>query len=434
MSQLLQELQSANGELPESFGQPSRDILQGELAEENPAGSNKSAEASDCPVCPGPGQFPGFWKPFRSVFWAVHVAFGTVCLILILAILAAIPVLNLLALGYLLDAQRRIAESGRLRDGFPLLKLAPRLGVICFFVLLFLIPIRLLAVQVSAALIVRDGAEISSEGLLLSLKILKIAVAVHLLLAIARGGSLGCFLRPFKNVLWLFQQIRSGAWLNRVDRWGAEALQTLQPWRHFRLGLNAVVGASCWLLIPTGLLVAFSAPGRVSGGFGLLSFLGGVLMIPVAAWLPMLQVHQAATGRFRSIFEIRAARKVIQNAPFAWMVTTVLLYVLTLPLYLTKIRLLPEDAFLVLTPIFILLTYPARVMLAWAFHRGTRSQQPAWFGFRWSARILMVPLLAVYAMFLFITPTISELGKAAPLENHAFLSPIPYAQWGGSSD
>jgi hypothetical protein len=99
----------------------------------------------------GPGKFPGLWKPVRSAFWAVHVAFGSACLILILAILAAIPGFNILTLGYLVDPQRRVANSGRLRDGFPLMTLAPRLGVIVFFSILFLIPIRLQATRTSDA-------------------------------------------------------------------------------------------------------------------------------------------------------------------------------------------------------------------------------------------------------------------------------------------
>ena len=91
----------------------------------------------------GPGRFPGIWKPFRSAFWFVHLAFGTGCLVLVLAILAAIPGLNILTLGYLIDPQKRVAQSGRLRDGFPLMALAPRLGVIVFFSVLMLIPIRI---------------------------------------------------------------------------------------------------------------------------------------------------------------------------------------------------------------------------------------------------------------------------------------------------
>ena len=153
-------------------------------------------------------------------------------------------------------------------------------------------------------------------------------------------------------------------------------------------------------------------------------------MIPVAAWLPQLQVHQAVTGKFRSIFSVRAARQVIRTSPVYWMLTTVLLYTMTLPLYLTKIKLLPADALLVLTPFFIILIYPARILVAWAYHRGmTRPQAAAW-PYRWVTRVLILPLLAGYVGFLFVTPLVSELGKAAPLENHAFLSPVPYAQWG----
>ena len=93
----------------------------------------------------GPGRFPGIWKPIRSVFWFIHLAFGTGCLVMVLAILAAIPGLNILTLGYLIDPQKRVAVSGRLRDGFPLMVLAPRLGVIVFFSILMLAPIRIQA-------------------------------------------------------------------------------------------------------------------------------------------------------------------------------------------------------------------------------------------------------------------------------------------------
>jgi hypothetical protein len=152
-------------------------------------------------------------------------------------------------------------------------------------------------------------------------------------------------------------------------------------------------------------------------------------MIPVTAWLPLLQVHQAVTGRFRAIFEVRAARRIIRNAPVAWMLTTILMYAMTFPLYLAKIRLLPADAMLVLTPFFIILTYPARILVARAYHRGMTKEQPAWRTVHWGIRLAMLPLLLAHAVFLFFTPAISELGKNAPLENQAFLGPVPYAQW-----
>ncbi|MBL8816672.1 MAG: hypothetical protein JNL58_11630 [Planctomyces sp.] len=377
----------------------------------------------------GPGKFPGIWHPIRVIFWLIHVAFGTAAIVVVLSIVAAIPALNLLVLGYMLDAQKRVAMSGRLRDGFPLLQLAPRLGVICFFTMLFLIPVQLLSTHANAALIVRAGSESSSQGLILVLRSVQVLTAIHLILAIGRGGSVGCFLRPIKNVRWILAQLVSGEYPRTLDQWAGETLTILRPGYHFILGLKGVFGAILWLSIPSALLVAYSAPGRTSPIFGVLSFFGALVMIPVVAWLPSLQIHQAVSGRFAAIFEVGAARKIIRRAPLAWMFTTTLLYAMTLPLYLAKVRLPPADAFLFLTPIFVLLTYPARLAVAWAWHRGSLRMQWAMFPVRLVSRVVMFGVLAIYVGFLFVTPTISELGKAAPLENHAFLSPIPYGQW-----
>lgn len=377
----------------------------------------------------GPGSFPGIWKPLRSVFWSIHVAFGTGCLILVLAIMAAIPGLNILTLGYLVDPQRRVANSGQLRDGFPLMVLAPRLGVIVFFSVVFLIPIRFQATRVSDAAVILGETHTRVMQMAFNLQVLQVVIATHLMLAIARGGTLGCFLRPIRNVLWFVRTASSSKGRKEMSTGIEQVLQIVRPIEHFVIGLKAFFGAVLWLLIPAGLLVAYSAPGRTHPLFGVLSFVGVVLMIPVTAWLPMLQVHQAVTGSFREIFSISAARRIIRDAPLSWMLTTVLMYVMTFPLYLAKIRLLPADAMLVITPFFIILTYPARILVAWAYHRGMTAGRPAWFPFRWGIRLAMVPLLAAHAVFLFLTPSISELGKSAPLENQAFLGPVPYAQW-----
>ncbi|MDA1230077.1 MAG: hypothetical protein O2856_04825, partial [Planctomycetota bacterium] len=382
----------------------------------------------------GPGRFPGIWKPFRSVFWFIHLAFGTGCLIMVLAILAAIPGLNILTLGYLVDPQKRVAQSGRLRDGFPLMALAPRLGVIVFFSILLLIPIRIQAVRVSDAAVILGATHASVIQMQTLLLVLQSVVAIHLMLAIARGGSVGCFLRPFKNVFWFLRKFFTRRGREEMSEGTEQVLQMVRPVQHFWIGLKAYFGAVLWLSIPAGLLVAYSAPGRTNPIFGILSFLGIVLMIPVAAWLPQLQVHQAVTGRFTGIFSIRAARRVIRSTPLIWMLTTVLMYAMTFPLYLTKIKLLPADALLVLTPFFIILTYPVRILVAWTYHRGMQKTQPAWWPYRWTIKLIMIPLLFGYSGFLFLTPFISELGKAAPLENQAFLSPVPYAQWARGDD
>lgn len=377
----------------------------------------------------GPGRFPGFWKPIRSFLWFLHVSFGTACLVLILAIPAAIPGLNILTLGYLIDPQKRVAQTGQLRSGFPLMVLAPRLGVIVFFCILFLIPVRLLATRVSDAAVILGESHARVEQMITLLRILQTLIATHLILAIARGGSPSCFLRPFKNVIWFLRKALSRSGRAEMSTSLEQVLQVVKPWQHFWAGLKAFTGAVLWLLIPAGLLVAYSAPGRTAPLFGFASFLGVILMIPVTAWLPLLQVHQAATGRFRAIFDVRTARRIIRHAPVAWMLTTILMYAMTFPLYLAKIRLLPADAMLVLTPFFIILTYPARILVARAYHSGMAKAEPAWRSVHWGIRLIMLPLLMAHAVFLFFTPAISELGRNAPLENQAFLGPVPYAQW-----
>src|SRR5205807_1705985 len=72
---------------------------------------------------------------WRLVCWiaygiasAAEWIFGVVSLIVGLAVLAAVPVLNFLSLGYLLEAGGRIARTGRLRDGFIGVRQAARAG------------------------------------------------------------------------------------------------------------------------------------------------------------------------------------------------------------------------------------------------------------------------------------------------------------------
>ena len=69
-----------------------------------------------------------FRRLMRGIAWLVRTLWGIVSLIVLLAFIAAIPIVNFLALGYLLEVEGRVARSGRLRDAFPLLPLAPRLG------------------------------------------------------------------------------------------------------------------------------------------------------------------------------------------------------------------------------------------------------------------------------------------------------------------
>lgn len=77
----------------------------------------------------------------RWILDAIGWLFGLASLIVGLALLAAAPILQFFALGYLLEASGRIAQSGRLRDGFPNVRLAGRIGALFLGVALVSLPI-----------------------------------------------------------------------------------------------------------------------------------------------------------------------------------------------------------------------------------------------------------------------------------------------------
>ena len=102
--------------------------------------------------------FPGLLRhPLRSVGWLVTVGVGLVSLVVLLAIVAAIPVVNFLALGYMLEAEGRVVRSGQLRDGVPFAGALPRLGAIVLGSWLWLLVVRLVTQAAADAALVDPG-------------------------------------------------------------------------------------------------------------------------------------------------------------------------------------------------------------------------------------------------------------------------------------
>lgn len=382
--------------------------------------------SSDADLSLGPGAFPGFRRPFRSLWWLFRVLTGLAFLIPLLALFAALPGLNVLSLGLLIDAEARVGRTGRFRDGFPLLPLSTRIGTIGIMVLLFLAPIMLLSSLAGSQDVIRDISGLEPGRLRMITTTLQVVVFVHLMLAIANGGGFWRFLRPISNIRRLRRDWRSGKFVDSVNAWSARILDLFQPLQHFRTALYAAGGAICWLVIPTLLLGASSTrPHQNPAGAAILSLLGGVLMIPVAAWLPLLQCHQAATGRFLAIFEVRQAREIIARVPLRWAIATILLYGLAVPLYLSKIVVPPADAFWLFTPLFIIVIYPTRLLMGWVYGTGQQAGSRSNPLICWPTRLFMIPMLGLYSLILFVVPLISEAGPRAMFENHAFLLPAP---------
>jgi len=359
------------------------------------------------------------------VLWVVHVVTGIVCLIGLLAVLAAIPGLSLLALGLMLAAEAEVARTGKLRYAFPLLPVSTRTGMILLVVGVFLLPIWLASSLAAAHGVIAQSSPTALNPQRVALVVLQVLIFIHLAAAIACGGTLWRFVRPFRNIWQLAADLQDGSWRNAINRWSEWLMAVFRPVDHLILAVKATVGAVIWLIVPTAMLGLSTYPHDDPFIPAVVSLIGGVLMIPVASWLPLLQAHQAVTGQFRDIFDVRVVCDIISRVPVHWAIATVLLYAAAIPLYLTKVRLLADDANWLLTPLFVVLIYPARLMFGWVYARGRNRQIKARRLVRWPVTAIIIPVIAAYAVILFVTPLVSEAGHAAIFENHAFLLPIP---------
>jgi hypothetical protein len=374
------------------------------------------------------GRLPPFPSPFRhplrAIAWIVRGTFGLASLIFLLAVIAAIPIVNFLALGYLLEVEGRLARTGKLRHAFPLLGLAPRIGSIVLGVWLWLLPLRLLSSAATDAHLIDPGSR-ADVALRIGTQVAWLLVTIHICLALARGGTLACFFTPVRS-LWLIRRVRAGDYLQIASRNIRDFVTRLRLRHHFWLGLRGFFGALLWLIIPT----VFYAAARQSEGIQILvTFVGGLLLVVAFAWVPFLQAHFAAQNRFAAFRELRAVRELFRHAPFAWLVAVIVVYVLALPLYLFKVALPPSDALWGITLVFIASIYPTRVVTGWAYHRAVRRQREgrrSWFLTRLFVRLfLMFPLLATYVFLLFFSQFIGAEGKAELFQHHAFLLPWP---------
>lgn len=361
-------------------------------------------------------------RGWAAIAWMVGSLFGIASLVLLLAVIAAVPIVNFLALGYLLEVEGRLARSGRIRDAFPLIDVAPRLGSIVLGMWLWLFPLQLLAGAAADAHLIDPGSR-ADHRLHLIVRILSVAVGGHLCLALARGGGFTAFLRPILNVRWLIARWREGSYWGRAESAIREFFAGLRLRHHFWLGVRGYVGAMVWLAVPTAL---FAASSRTEGPSVLVTIIGGGMLMVVLSWVPFLQARFAAENRFGAMFELPQVRRLCQHAPFAWLITLLVTLTLALPLYLFKIVLPPRDAAWLVTVVFIVSNYPARVVAGWAYHRAVTRERQAHFGFRWVSRLAMTPLLALYVFLLFFTQFIGEHGKGVLFEHHAFLLPAPF--------
>jgi hypothetical protein len=354
----------------------------------------------------------------RAVASASDWVFGATALGLGLALLAATPVAQFLSLGYLLEAEGRVARSGRLRDGLVGVRRAARVGSMVLGAWLWLLPVRLLAQWARSAALIDPGGPIARRwrlGLIVAI----VLTVSHIAVACARGGSFRHFAWPPADPLWLVRRLRRGRLFEEARDAVWEFVMALRLPAYFRLGFYGYAGTLAWLVVPVTLL----AVGRK---IPVLGFFGGLLLAIVALMLPFLQAHFAAEGRFAALFEYQTVRQRFRRAPWAFALTLFLTALFALPLYLLKIEMIPRETVWLPSLVFLAFIFPARILTGWAYARAARREQPRHWFFRGTGRLVMLPTVLIYAVFVFFSQYAAWNGIGSLYEQHAFLLPVPF--------
>lgn len=393
------------------------------LFDEQPATSHESEGGSSLTQRKGKIGIACFSK--RTIWftrWLFLELFGLASLIFFLAVLAAIPVVNILALGYLLDAEGRVARSGKITNGFPLLNHARHLGGIVIGMMMFLFPLKYLAGFTTDAQII-DPNSASTHFLQGFTLVVAVAIFLHLLFALSRGGSLSCFFRPIKNIRWLITQLRSRNYLEQASDSVRDFVSDLHIVKNFRLGFFGALGVLMWTFFPT---LLYSVAESSQGIQVVITILGGLMLLVVLSWLPILQAGYACEGKFSAYRQLGEARLLFRRTPMMWTLAFLLGYALSLVLYLFKVVAPPQDAMWMLTIVFVSAIYPARIFIAWVYSRARRIETQPHFLWRWLWSLVTVALCGFYVFLLFFTRNIGANGKLVLFEQPLLMIPSPF--------
>ncbi len=352
-------------------------------------------------------------RQVRRVADMATVLFGFATMIAALALIAAIPGVQLVSLGYLLEAEGRVARTNRIWGALPGLRTLARVGGAALGVLLTLLPWIVLRDLRHDALLIDPASHASRNLTVLSL-VFGLGGAANAALALARGGRLRWFFNPFANLRWALARVRSGEGL----RLPLDAIRGLRLPHYFVLGLKGFVAALAWIAVPTALLAA-------GPRHPVIAFFGGVLLAVFVIPLPLLQAHLAATGRLRAGFELGEVWRRYRRAPIASLMALVLTLVLAVPLYLLKLELIPRDALELAAGVFLLTILPTKLAAGKAYARGGREGR-AFFPLRFVAALLALAVAGAYVVVLFVTRLIEWRGAIGLFEQHAFLVPVAF--------
>ncbi|WP_345688656.1 hypothetical protein [Novipirellula caenicola] len=369
-------------------------------------------------------------RPLAAIAWLVRSCVAILCGVVLLAIGATIPIVNVYVLGCLMEIQGQVARTGKFRSASWGLPLTLRLGIIVLAVVLWLLPIELLAALHRDIHVLSPGS--ANDWLVaFMLAITSVVIAAHLALAIAGGGRWWQFLRPLQTIRQQLDRHYRVRFWQQATRQINEFVAAISLLRLLRLGILAYAAAYLWLAIPT---LLFTLLDDVTIRWQWFGFAAGCLTLTVTLMgLPFLMAHVAAERRFGAMFEIRTVYELAARTPLCWSMSTAFLMacsVLTL-LYIALVKnaLPPHNFRWDLMAVFLVTMIPARILVGRAYHHAT-TRPPA--RLKWSTRVWRWSNIAAlgiavgyYVYFLYLAQTGGELGQNAIWQFPSVLQPFP---------
>jgi hypothetical protein len=358
---------------------------------------------------------------YAAIASFLHGAFGVASIIAALSVLASIPILNLLSLGYLLEVSGRVGKTGKISEALVGIHKASRVGSIIVCAWIVMLPARFLSGLWYDQYLLTPGSAEERRLWLLTALLVSFSAA-YVCWAWLRGGRFRDFLWPapirflktfFGGKLW--HDAANGSW---------DFVMSLRLPYYFSLGFRGFVGTAIWLALPIGLFIAGNKSDAPFADF--FNFFGALVMGFVLIYLPFAQAHFAAENRFRAMFELRVIRDHFRRAPIFFWIALLFTVALALPLYLAKIEYIPRELLFLPGILFITFSFPARALTGWAMGYAHHREKPRFFLFRWASRMAMIPVALIYVIVLFFSQYTSWNGVFSLFEQHAFLVPAPF--------
>lgn len=354
-------------------------------------------------------------------FWGLGRCWDLLSLAVLLAVVAAVPLLQFASLGYILFAAGRLANGEPWRTAFPGLRTAGKLGTFAMLAAISWIPVYVLTDLAYSAQLLQPASQ-SARMWRLGAFMFAAAWVIHVGWAAMRGGRWWHFLWP-APLKFLFTIWRPAHWSQSADRLYdlATKLHLLKLWW---LGARAFAGALLWTCVPVSLMIiglrAQNAPIAP-----LVGLIGAIAMIVVMLYLPLLQVHMAAKNRFTEIFNVVAIRQSFMRAPWFCTISLFVLCGLAIPLYLLRIEPAPSELVWAPSLVFVALMLPAKLLIGAALGYANKREKRRHWASRWPAWMFTVASVAIYVGALYIAQFVAWQGAYVMYFQHAVLVPAP---------